>query len=225
MKTKNKIAVIAMIGMSLGVKSQEWNSDGSNFSTENLTLDGSYINLNTPITSGRWALGFFNIDADKKSRIGGVGLLGSKDKPTHYYMAHGKRPWTSGLGIYVKTNGNVGIGTTNPDSWELAVNGKIRAKEIKVETGWSDFIFEDEYKLPTLQEVENHIKEKGHLKDIPSAKEVEKNGIFLGAMDAKLLQKIEELTLYTIAQQKEIERLKLIEKRLSKIEKLLESKK
>ena len=100
--------------------------------------------------------------------------------------------------------GNVGIGTTNPGSWKLAVNGKIRAKEIKVETGWSDFVFEDNYKLPTLQDVEKHIKSKGHLKDIPSAKEVEKNGIFLGEMDSKLLQKIEELTLYAIAQEKKI---------------------
>jgi len=62
--------------------------------------------------------------------------------------------------------------------------------------------------LPTLTEVENHIKEKGHLKDIPSAAAVAENGIFLGEMDAKLLQKIEELTLYTIEQQKEIQELK-----------------
>lgn len=60
------------------------------------------------------------------------------------------------------------------------------------------------HNLPTLEEVENHIKEKGHLKDIPSAKEVEKNGIYLGEMDSKLLQKIEELTLYTIEQEKKI---------------------
>ncbi|RNL66903.1 hypothetical protein ED312_23550, partial [Sinomicrobium pectinilyticum] len=85
----------------------------------------------------------------------------------------------------------------------LAVNGNIRAKEIKVETGWSDFVFEESYNLPTLEEVEQHINEKGHLKDIPSAKEVEENGIFLGQMDAKLLQKIEELTLYMIALKKE----------------------
>ncbi len=102
--------------------------------------------------------------------------------------------------------GNVGIGTTNPGTWKLAVNGNIRAKEIKVETGWSDFVFYDDYKLPTLQEVENHIKEKGHLKDIPSAKDVEENGVFLGEMDSKLLQKIEELTLYTIQQEKTLEK-------------------
>ncbi|KAA1242887.1 hypothetical protein [Aquimarina sp. RZ0] len=65
--------------------------------------------------------------------------------------------------------------------------------------------------------MENHIKEKGHLKDIPNAKDVEKNGFFLGEMDAKLLQKIEELTLYTIEQEKKI---KSMEKQYSKIEKL-----
>jgi hypothetical protein len=120
--------------------------------------------------------------------------------------------------------GNVGIGTANPAGYRLAVNGKIRAKEIKVETGWSDFVFEKEYQLPTLKEVEKHIKQKGHLKDIPSAKEVAKNGVLLGEMNSKLLLKIEELTLYAIKQQKEIEKLKLIEERLVKIEKILSSK-
>ena len=123
-----------------------------------------------------------------------------------------------GVGTHLAVNGNVGIGTTNPGSWKLAVNGQIRAKEIKVETGWSDFVFFKDYKLPTLEEVEDHIKEKGHLKDIPSANEVEENGIFLGEMNSKLLQKIEELTLYTIQQQKEIEELKLQNQKLLKLQ-------
>lgn len=102
-------------------------------------------------------------------------------------------------------NGNVGIGTITTGNHKLAVEGSIGAREIKVEaSGWSDFVFERNYNLPTLLDVENHIKEKGHLKDIPSAKEVEKNGFFLGEMDAKLLQKIEELTLYTIEQEKKL---------------------
>ena len=109
--------------------------------------------------------------------------------------------------LSIKANGNIGIGTTNPNGWKLAVDGNIRAKEIKVETGWSDFVFYADYKLPTLTEVENYIKEKGHLKDIPSAKEVAENGILLGEMDSKLLQKIEELTLYIIDINKRTERL------------------
>ncbi|KAA1244711.1 hypothetical protein [Aquimarina sp. RZ0] len=124
--------------------------------------------------------------------------------------------------LLIRDNGNVGIGTLSPGSWKLAVNGNIRAKEIKVETGWSDFVFYKDYELPTLAEVENHIKEKGHLKDIPSAVEVEKNGIFLGKMNAKLLQKIEELTLYTIQQHKEIEKLKLQNKKFLELQSRLE---
>ena len=114
--------------------------------------------------------------------------------------------------------GNVGIGTTDTKGFELGVNGKIAATEVKVATysNWADFVFKKDYHLPTLKEVENHIKEKGHLKDIPSAKEVEKNGFFLGEMDSKLLQKIEELTLYTVAQEKEIKKEKAENKKQQK---------
>jgi len=103
----------------------------------------------------------------------------------------------------VKTNGSVGIGTNNTGTYKLAVNGSIRSKEVKVEANWSDFVFYDNYDLRTLDEVEQHIKENGHLPDIPSEEEVNKNGISLGEMNAKLLQKIEELTLYLIEQNKE----------------------
>jgi len=98
--------------------------------------------------------------------------------------------------------GNVGIGTINPTN-KLDVNGTIHSKEVKVDMeNWSDFVFKKEYNLPTLEEVEKHIAEKGHLENIPSEDEVLKNGISLGQMNAKLLQKIEELTLYAIEQEK-----------------------
>ncbi len=81
----------------------------------------------------------------------------------------------------------------------MAIDGALKAKEIEVKPNvWADFVFNEDYKLPTLEEVENHIQEKGHLANIPSEKEVIQNGINLGTMDAKLLQKIEELTLYII---------------------------
>ena len=99
-------------------------------------------------------------------------------------------------------NGNIGFGTTSPD-YRLDVNGTIRAKEVKVETGWSDFVFDAGYYLRPLYEVESFIQENGHLPDIPSEEEVTKNGISLGEMDSKLLQKIEELTLYVIELKKE----------------------
>jgi hypothetical protein len=105
-------------------------------------------------------------------------------------------------------NGNVGIGVVNPIN-KLAVNGTIHCKEVKVDmTGWPDFVFKKEYNLPTLEQVEKHIAEKGHLENIPSEEEVLKNGINLGEINAKLLQKIEELTLYMIEMKKENENIK-----------------
>nr|WP_319571004.1 hypothetical protein [uncultured Draconibacterium sp.] len=105
------------------------------------------------------------------------------------------------------TGGKVGIGIENPDV-ELAVNGTIHAQEIKVDmTGWSDFVFKNDYDLKSLDETEQFISRNGHLPDIPNEKEVEKDGINLGEMDAKLLQKIEELTLYLIEQNKRIEKI------------------
>jgi hypothetical protein len=98
----------------------------------------------------------------------------------------------------ISNNGNVGIGTATPNA-KLAVNGNIRAHEIKVETAnWPDYVFAKDYQLPSLKETEQHIKEKGHLPGIPSAEEVKTNGVDLGEMNAKLLKKIEELTLYLI---------------------------
>ena len=122
------------------------------------------------------------------------------------YLALGGSTKLRGNGKLSSFDGVVGIGTTNTKGFRLGVNGKIAAEEVKIALygNWSDFVFYDDYNLPTLTEVEKHIKEKGHLKDIPSAATVAKNGIFLGEMDAKLLQKIEELTLYTIEQEKNI---------------------
>lgn len=110
--------------------------------------------------------------------------------------------------------GNFGIGTdltSNPNNYKLAVNGTIGAKEVKVEitsSAWSDFVFEDNYHLTPIKEVEKFIDENNHLPDIPTAEEVAENGVNLAEMDSKLLQKIEELTLYIIEQNKEIEKLK-----------------
>ena len=81
-------------------------------------------------------------------------------------------------------------------------------KEVKVDlSGWPDYVFTDNYNLPTLQEVEHHINTQGHLPNIPSSKQVEKEGVLLGEMNKKLLEKIEELTLYTIAQEKRLKKL------------------
>ncbi len=105
----------------------------------------------------------------------------------------------------INHDGTVGIGTASTFGYKLAVNGTIGATEVKVEntSAWPDFVFDKSYELRTLEEVEEHINKKGHLPEIPSESEVSENGINLGEMNAKLLQKIEELTLYLIEQNKQ----------------------
>ncbi|WP_312300233.1 cell wall anchor protein [Chryseobacterium sp.] len=84
-------------------------------------------------------------------------------------------------------------------------DGKIHAKEIEVKANvWADYVFKKDYQLKSLEEVAKHIENKGHLPNIPSAEEVLKNGINVAEMDAKLLEKIEELTLYSIEQNKQL---------------------
>ena len=107
-----------------------------------------------------------------------------------------------------KDTGYVGIWTDDPQS-ELAVNGTVTAKEVIVTSnGWPDFVFDEKYKVASLDRVESYIKENKHLPDIPSAKEVEEKGIAMSDMIARQMQKIEELTLYLIEVKKENEALK-----------------
>ncbi|WP_185206604.1 cell wall anchor protein [Chryseobacterium sp. C3] len=128
-------------------------------------------------------------------------------------------PTSSAYGwiMSLRANGKLFLGT-NPSNtcadcndYRLFVKDGIRTEKIKVDVsttnGWADYVFKNDYKLKTLEEVEKHIAENGHLPNIPSASEIEKNGINLGEMDAKLLEKIEELTLYSIEQNKQIKRL------------------
>ncbi len=106
--------------------------------------------------------------------------------------------------VFVDNEGNVGIGTTNPGTYKLAVNGTIKTKEVVVEsTGWSDFVFKDNYPLISLDQLEKYIKINKHLPQIPSAEEVAEKGVSVGDMQSRLLQKIEELTLYMIDIKKE----------------------
>ena len=108
--------------------------------------------------------------------------------------------------IAIDINGNVGIGTTDSKGYKLAVAGKAVAEEVnvKLQGNWPDYVFEKEYSLPSLESVQTYINQNKHLPEVPSAKEMEANGINLSEMNMLLLKKVEELTLYVIEQNKRL---------------------
>ncbi|WP_298510448.1 hypothetical protein [uncultured Kordia sp.] len=119
--------------------------------------------------------------------------------------------------MFLTDTGKVSIGLdpntagTFNGNFKLYVADGIMTEKVKVtlrsSSDWADYVFEDNYELLPLEEVEAHIEKNGHLPNVPSAEEVAKEGINLAKMDAKLLEKIEELTLYVIEQQKQIKKL------------------
>lgn len=178
------------------------------------TLNNELI-VNGDITNSSGSGGtltLFDDDATRRNRV----ILGADEEGAYLQST-----WGSGgndaisfkgsggdMLMHIDRYSNVGIGTTETEGYKLAVAGEtgIVAEKVTVKLmkDWPDFVFTKEYELPTIKEVEKHIEEKGHLIDIPNASEVKEKGIELGDMNKKLLQKIEELTLYTIQQEKQL---------------------
>ena len=120
------------------------------------------------------------------------------------------------------SNGSVGIGTLDTKGYKLAVNGDAIFTRVKVKAyaNWPDYVFKPGYNLPSLREVEQFILNNQHLPGIPSASQIEKEGLDIGNNQSLLLKKIEELTLYIIDQNKKMEeqgeKIRQLEKRISK---------
>ena len=208
---KKAIFISLFLILSISCFSQ-WNNTGNNSTTGNLSVKGNIIfngeKLLTAVYGDNFKynnqyMGHYAIKWGVDSIIGGP--------PYTMWLSsyNGFRFFTAGKArLVISRIGNVGIDVTSP-THKFEVNGTIRSKEVKIEaTNWADFVFDKDYKLPSLAEVETHIKEYKHLPDIPSKKEVMENGITVGEMQAKLLQKIEELTLYVIELKKENESIK-----------------
>ncbi|MAU15624.1 MAG: hypothetical protein CMH48_09930 [Muricauda sp.] len=141
----------------------------------------------------------------------------SVDSNVHTISTDAGSGGTGGSSVWTESNttasysGEVAIGrSTVPSGYKLAVEGHVRAREMRVDQDtWPDYVFEKNYRLPSLEEIKKHIEEKGHLPNIPSAEEIQANGLELGEMNKRLLEKIEELTLYILQQE---ERIKILEK-------------
>ena len=159
---------------------------------------GADIDANTPC--GRWGIEYIS---DPNNPGYGEGL--------NFWQPSGANQGTTNYRLFLADNGKIGIGTQFPQA-ELSVNGTILAKEVRVNTSstyWPDYVFENEYKMMTLSELEKYVNEYKHLPGIPSASEVEESGsVDLGEMNTLLLQKVEELTKYIIDLQKQIDELK-----------------
>ncbi len=147
------------------------------------------------------------------------------EQPTDYVLDNSDPDDTTAAsgGNWTKTGvdlsyvlGNVGIGTSSPDA-PLSVKGRIHTQEVKVDLAGAvapDYVFYKDYSLKSLDEVERYIKDFGHLPNIPSATEMQKNGVELKKMSFRLLEKIEELTLYLISQQKALKKQEAVNQEL-----------
>lgn len=135
---------------------------------------------------------------------GGIGAVMAFDTATSVFSIQAIHQGVAYLPVTLNPyGGNVGIGTANPQ-YRLAVNGVIGAKDVIVTNAlWSDYVFHPGYRLQPLSEVSAYINDHGHLPEIPSEAEVKEKGVNVGEMQAKLLAKVEELTLHLIQQDKD----------------------
>ncbi|HEX2936270.1 MAG TPA: hypothetical protein VHO72_13030 [Bacteroidales bacterium] len=142
--------------------------------------------------------------------INSLNIYNSAIAPITFYQSSNER-------MRIASNGSVGIGTSTPDSrFKLDVEGTIRASEVKVcLQGGCDFVFRDDYKLLDLKELEQFVRTNQHLPEVAPEKDMIENGVNMKELQMKLLQKVEELTLYTIEQNKE---LLLLKEKIAKLE-------
>ncbi|AXG68155.1 hypothetical protein KORDIASMS9_00345 [Kordia sp. SMS9] len=160
--------------------------------------------------------GNLDIEHNKSIKSEGIMHIQADDDNTGDGIIHFKAgPDTR---MTLADSGKLGIGTTNMpntvggadvSAYKLYVQGGVLTEEVRVRTGWADYVFADDYQLLSIKEVENFIKENKHLPNVPSAKTVEEEGLELGDITRIQQEKIEELMLYIIEQQKQIDALKL----------------
>ncbi len=192
--------------------------------------NGATLSLTTKSDSGTEAnpllprINFLGFENGKKASIVAAEQTGNTfGSKLSFFVNNGDSKNSIQEMMTIEGNGSIDIKGKSFFKKNVSVDGKLEAKEVKVTTTpTADFVFEEDYKLPELEKVEKFIKENKHLPEIASAKEMEKEGVNVGEFQIKLLQKIEELTLYTIEQNKQ---LRQQQERIEKLEKQLETSK
>lgn len=196
---------------------------GAGTMSSNLPLDSqnpNYVYFFMSNSSGNIGIG--TITPSYKAVVSNNGAAGIEIDPTGIQFSQGvgiqayNRSTSAYLPFQIYSSklvldgGNVLVGKTNQvnDTYKLDVNGSIRSNEVVVNVTGADFVFQDNYNLKTLNEVERFIKDNKHLPDIEAADEMKEKGLELGKMDMKLLQKIEELTLYMIDLKRDMDNIK-----------------
>lgn len=119
----------------------------------------------------------------------------------------------------ILNNGNILIGKTSQtnSSYKLDVNGNVRANQVTVNATGADYVFDSSYHLPSLDSLSDYIRLNHHLPGIPAAKKMQKNGMNVGEVYTKLLAKMEEMTLYIVNLQHEVDTLQTENKLLQKV--------
>ncbi|WP_339790845.1 MAG: hypothetical protein ACMVP2_16480 [Imperialibacter sp.] len=182
------------------------------------TYDNLGVRLQREGDASSWdfSYGFLSNDASVDWR--GFGAYGSGNSSLDFYYIGKNHNYPTAV---FTADGKVGMGSLDPDH-ELDVRGTIHAKEVIVNLDVpADYVFDENYPLTPLNEVEAHIKSNHHLPGIPSANEIKEQGWLVGEMSNKLLEKVEELTLYIIEQNKKNQeqetRIKALEETISKL--------
>ncbi|SHN37603.1 hypothetical protein [Mucilaginibacter sp. OK098] len=182
------------------------------FNSNTTANSQSHLVLSTGATLDGSGAGTLTWISKNSSGFQGMAYIGSALQGDGTLNAAGKLIFATSNGtavyqrMFIDKDGNVGIATTDTKGYTFAVNGTAIATSmtVKAYANWPDFVFKPTYKLPTLTEVKTYIDQNHHLPDVPSAAEVEKNGLNLGEMNKVLVKKVEELTLYLIEKDKQL---------------------
>ena len=210
--TKTATTLSSTLSIGIGVTSPD----------AKLHVKDGFIHIETGVTGVAGPSINFGTGNTDDAQLGQYGIEYISGSGLNFWTPNGSELGMQNDILFLHKSGCVGIGTnlaSNTNNYyKLSVNGSVRAKEVVVEAGWADYVFADDYKLKSLDEVELYIKEHKTLPNIPSEQEIKKQNIGLGEQNRLQQEKIEELTLYAIQQQKQID---ILLERLSKVETLI----